>query len=321
MTTAVVTGVAGFIGSRIASRLLQDGATKVVGIDRLSDYYSIDSKLRNIDAMEDPRFEFVRGDLTSLDLAEVLSRADVIFHQAGQPGVRPSWGSSFDVYVNDNILASQRLLEAVANLEAKPKIVYASSSSVYGNADTYPVTERTLPRPLSPYGVSKLAAEHMMSLYAANRGVDTVSLRYFTVYGPGQRPDMAFTRLCRAALDGSEFTVLGTGEQVRDFTFVDDVVEANLRAWKTPTSAGDVFNVAGGASASLNRCIELVEALAGSKLDIARSSAALGDVHRTEALTDRTQAVLNWTPVVDVETGLAAQIEWMRGELAREQIS
>jgi UDP-glucuronate 4-epimerase len=225
---ALVTGVAGFIGGRIALRLLADGHD-VVGVDALTDYYDPGIKQANLQRVEHPRFRFVEGDLNEVELAPLLADVEVVFHEAGQPGVRSSWGRDFGRYALDNVCATQRLLEEARGAERLRRFVYASSSSVYGEAERYPTEETDRPQPVSPYGVTKLAAEHLCSLYAHNYGLPTVSLRYFTVYGPGQRPDMAFTRFCRAVHEGRQIELYGTGEQVRDFTYVDDVVEANLR--------------------------------------------------------------------------------------------
>jgi nucleoside-diphosphate-sugar epimerase len=207
---ALVTGVAGFIGSNIARRLLADGHD-FVGVDALTDYYEPQIKRSNLRRADDPRFRFVEGDLNTLDLAPLLADTEVVFHEAGQPGVRASWGSEFGRYASDNICATQRLLEEAHRAGSLRRFVYASSSSVYGNAERYPTEETDRPQPVSPYGVTKLAAEHLCSLYAHNYGLPTVSLRYFTVYGPGQRPDMAFTRFCRWVHAGSPIQLYGTG--------------------------------------------------------------------------------------------------------------
>src|SRR3954454_2167315 len=251
---ALVTGVAGFIGSTRTHAVLARG-DQVVGVDCSTPYYDRAAKDANLaTAGQSDRFELIETDLRSDDVESLVDGVDVVFHQAAQPGVRLSWSTGFEDYVSHNVLATQRLLEAVkANTSAK--FIYASSSSVYGNAPAYPTTEDDVPRPHSPYGVTKLAAEHLCSLYASNFGVPTVSLRYFTVYGPGQRPDMAFNRFIRATLAGEPITVYGTGEQVRDFTYVDDVVQANLLAAEGDVPPGSVFNVSGGSDISVNEVL------------------------------------------------------------------
>ena len=250
--TVMVTGVAGFVGSALARRLLADGE-QVVGVDALTDYYDPALKKANLATIPQEGFTFVEGDLNALDLDALLDGVVVVFHEAGQPGVRASWGDDFATYVNANVLATQRLLEAARRAPALRRLVYASSSSVYGNALAYPTTEDDLPRPHSPYGVTKLAGEHLCTLYARNFDVPTVSLRYFTVYGPGQRPDMAFTVFIRAAQAGRPMEVFGSGQQVRDFTFVDDVVDANLRAAVGDVAPGSVFNVSGERASASTR--------------------------------------------------------------------
>ena len=245
---ALVTGAAGFVGSTLSERLVDDG-WDVVGVDSLDPYYDVALKRANVAALTDRReFELIEDDLLDLDLPQVMADVDVVFHQAAQPGVRLSWASRFDTYVRANVLATQRLLEA-ARLTEPSAVVYASSSSVYGRITAERTTEDDPLVPFSPYGVTKLAGEHLCTAYGQNFGVPTVALRYFTVYGPRQRPDMALHRLVRAAADGSAVPLFGDGEQVRDFTFVDDVVEANLRAARARCEPGTSINVAGGSSA------------------------------------------------------------------------
>lgn len=307
---ALITGVAGFIGSTLARRLVNDGMD-VRGIDSFTDYYDLDLKKRNLASIPKNRFEFVHGDLNTLDLAELLDGVEFVFHQAGQPGVRKSWGSEFDLYALDNVQATQRLLEAVKTDGSRiKKLVYASSSSVYGNAQRYPTVETDMPRPLSPYGVTKLAAEHLCSLYGENFGIPTVSLRYFTVYGPGQRPDMAFTRFFRAVLRGESIEVYGTGDQIRDFTYIDDIVEANVAAAFSDVPPASVYNVAGGSSTSLNAAIEIIGDLTKRPVKISSGGMVAGDVFRTGGSTAKIVADLGWSPVVPIEKGLEKQYEW-----------
>ncbi|QHC59334.1 NAD-dependent epimerase/dehydratase family protein [Rathayibacter sp. VKM Ac-2760] len=306
---ALVTGAAGFIGSTISRRLLADG-WDVVGIDAFTDYYDVSLKRANAAKNIAAGLELVEADLTTVELAPLLDGVDVVFHQAGQPGVRGSWKEGFAPYLSRNIGATQRLLEALRDHDRLQRFVYASSSSIYGDAESFPTSEATPPSPVSPYGVTKLAAEHLTSLYGTNFGLPTTSLRYFTVYGPRQRPDMAFTRFVRSAVLGDPIEIYGTGEQVRDFTFVDDIVEANVLAATTATAPGSVYNVAGGTSASVNEVLHFLGRLHGSPLNVSYTDKALGDVVRTGGGTDRIAAELGWAPKVQLEDGLARHLDW-----------
>ena len=309
---AIVTGCAGFVGSTLVNHLLARDTT-VVGIDCFTPYYDEASKRANLAAAAGaPGFTLVEVDLRSADLRPLLDGADVVYHQAAQAGVRISWSDRFAEYESHNVLATQRLLEAAVAVDL-PRLVYASSSSVYGQAPAYPTTEDDLPRPHSPYGVTKLAAEHLCGLYAANWGLSTVSLRYFTVYGPRQRPDMATHRLVEAALDGEPFPLFGDGSAVRDFTFVDDVVEANVAAASADVEPGTVVNVAGGGQTSMADLIELVADAADRDVVIRQEPAQPGDVRRTGGSIDRARRLLGWEPLVDVDTGVRRQVEWHRG--------
>jgi nucleoside-diphosphate-sugar epimerase len=306
---ALVTGAAGFIGSSLSDVLVARGDT-VVGVDSLTPYYDRALKCENLEALlASRRFEFVEGDLLELDLRSVLSDVDVVFHQAGQPGVRHSWAEGYIDYEMRNVVATQRLLEA-AKGSFLQRFVYASSSSIYGDAESYPTTEETLPRPRSPYGVTKLAAEHLCGLYASNYSVPTVSLRYFTVYGPRQRPDMAFHRLIEAALEGTPFALFGDGTQVRDFTYVGDVVEANLKAAEAELARGTVLNVAGGSQVPLSDVIDSLRQITGRPIEVVKSPVALGDVRRTGGSTDLAARLLGWAPEVGLEEGLRVQVRW-----------
>ena len=305
---ALVTGAAGFIGSHLAERLCADGHS-VRAVDCLTPYYDVSLKrrtLRALEAMSD--CQVVVADLRSADLAELVDDVDVVFHQAGQPGVRASW-DEFDVYVQHNVLVTQRLLDAVRGRGIR-RFVYASSSSVYGDARTYPTGEDEVLRPVSPYGVTKLAAEQLCGVYATRGGMPVVSLRYFTVFGPRQRPDMAMHRLIEAALSGDPFPLFGDGRQVRDFTYVDDVVEANLRAASAEVPPGSVVNVAGGTTASLLEVVGIVERLVGRRVALHRRPSAAGDVLRTGGSTERARRLLSWRPQVPLTDGLAAQVAW-----------
>lgn len=305
----LVTGAAGFIGSRLARACLDRGDT-VLGVDLLTDYYDVAQKHRNLDQLRlFGEFEFVQADLAA-GVAGLLDGIDVVFHQAGQPGVRASWRDRFGDYLHHNVAATQSLLDA-ATSAGMPRFVYASSSSVYGNAERYPVDETMRPQPFSPYGVTKLAGEHLCSLYAANFGLGVVSLRYFTVYGPGQRPDMATHRLFEAALNGTSFPLFGEGRQIRDFTFVGDVVRANLLAAAAVTApAGLVANVAGGGASSMSELIDAVERLTGRSIDIDRLGTERGDVERTSASTEVAHRVLGWEPETSLSEGLEQQLAW-----------
>ena len=305
----MVTGAAGFVGSQLAEQALADGHD-VVGIDCLTDYYDVAQKRENLrELTTSPAFEFVQADLVDADLARLLDGVDVVLHQAGQPGVRASWSTGFDDYLHHNVLATQRLLEA-ARWASLQRLVYASSSSVYGNAPAYPTREADLPAPESPYGVTKLAAEHLCGVYGRNFGVPTVMLRYFTVYGPRQRPDMATHRLIEAALNETPFPLFGDGSKIRDFTFVGDIVSANLAAAVADVEPGTVVNIAGGSNATMAELIELVGEAVGSAVPIDRLPDASGDVERTGGAIDRAADLLGWKPSVTLAEGVAAQVRW-----------
>lgn len=312
MRSALVTGCAGFVGSHISEALLKAG-NRVIGIDALTDYYSREIKINNISELKkSPRFVFHEANLNNVDLDEMLTGVDVVFHQAGQPGVRSSWGTSFGEYIDNNISCSQRLLEAAKRQATPPKIVYASSSSVYGEATEYPTTESALPRPKSPYGVSKLSAEHLFSLYSSNFGLDTVSLRYFTVYGPRQRPDMAFTRFISAALDGAPIRIFGDGRQQRDFTYISDIVSANLLAASSKDhEPGAIFNISGGSVVTVNEVLELVQSATGNSLNIVREGKVDGDVRRTHGDNRSAKQYLDWAPQTSLSDGIQAQVRWL----------
>ncbi|MEY2420398.1 MAG: UDP-glucuronate 4-epimerase [Acidimicrobiaceae bacterium] len=312
---ALVTGVAGFVGSTLADALLARG-DRVLGVDCFTPYYERVAKEANLsDARRSDRFELTETDLRNGDIDELLDGIDVVFHQAAQAGVRLSWSDGFADYAGHNILATQRLLEA-AKRAGGTKVVYASSSSVYGNALTYPTDEDDLPQPHSPYGVTKLAAEHLCNLYAANWHLPTVSLRYFTVYGPRQRPDMAIHRLLAAAISGEPFPLYGDGSAVRDFTYVDDVVNANIAAADHDCAPGTVVNIAGGSSITMTDLLSLAAEIVGQAPTIDHQSSQPGDVARTGGTTERARILLDWKPSTDLRTGLTVQAAWHRARRA-----
>jgi len=310
-TRVVVTGVAGFIGSHLAEALLEHGH-EVIGVDAFTDHYPSAEKQDNLSGLVDqPGFRLHRLDLALADLGPILDGASAVLHQAAQPGVRSSWGTEFASYVHHNVLGTQRLLEACVQT-AVPRLVVASSSSVYGDAPSYPTTEESRTRPVSPYGVTKLAGEQLCLAYAQRNAssMAVAMLRYFTVYGPRQRPDMAFRRFMEAALAGRPVVLYGDGQQTRDFTYVDDVVRANLLAMTAPVRA-EAINIGGGRRVTLNQTLELVGAVTGRQLRVDRRPAPPGDVRHTGADGTRAEALLGYRPETDLETGLAAQAAWV----------
>jgi nucleoside-diphosphate-sugar epimerase len=306
----VVTGVAGFIGSHLSERLLAAGH-EVVGIDCFTDYYERSRKEQNLEtSRSSDRFRFEAADLVDADLAPLLDGADAVYHLAGQPGVRPSWGNQFDRYVRDNVIATQRLLEALKEAPIK-RFVFAGSSSVYGDAERFPTKETALPRPVSPYGVTKLAAEHLTHLYTRNFGIPAVSVRYFTVYGPRQRPDMAFSRFMQAMTAGEDIEVFGDGEQTREFTYVSDAVDGTIKA-STADVIGQIFNLGGGSRVTVNKVLATLEEISGLSVRRQNLPAAPGDPRHTGASINLARERLGWEPRVSLREGLAQQWEWFR---------
>jgi nucleoside-diphosphate-sugar epimerase len=306
---ALVTGAAGFVGSTLVDRLLASGH-EVVGVDSFTDYYDPRRKHRNLEgALASDRFTLVRVDLAQSVPDEIVDGIETVFHLAAQPGVRASWGTGFASYLDRNLLATQGLLEAFRGRRIT-RFVNSSSSSVYGNAEHFPTSEDETPHPVSPYGVTKLAAEHLCNLYGTNYGVPTVSLRLFTVFGPRQRPDMAMHRLIDAATTGAPFPLYGDGNQIRDFTYVDDVVEANILSTSAELPPATVLNIGGGSMTSLSSVIATVERLVGSPVPIEHSGDAAGDARATGADTSRAEHLLGWKPQISVERGLAKQVAW-----------
>lgn len=314
----LVTGCAGFIGSHTTERLLLDGHS-VRGVDCFTDNYDPALKRSHlIGVAGQPQFELIESDLVTADPHALLSGIDAVLHLAGQPGVRDSWASGFEIYVQRNITATQRLLEAAKSTNIS-RFAAASSSSVYGNAETYPTTELALPQPVSPYGVTKLASEHLCTLYAKNFGVPTVSLRYFTVYGPRQRPDMALRRMIDLSLAGKAFPLFGDGSVSRSFTYINDVVEANLAALLSDAPIGSVCNIANESTASMTELIELVSSALGQPVRLDRLPAAAGDAERTGGSSELAQELLGWSPSTTLEQGVAEMVAWCRQEHALAQ--
>jgi nucleoside-diphosphate-sugar epimerase len=313
----VVTGCAGFIGSHVAEAVVALGCD-VVGIDSLTDYYDVRQKRSNLAGLlGGPRFTFIERDLNDVDAPALLAGASACFHLAAQAGVRASWGAEFTRYLDWNVLATQRLLEACRDprvADTLVRLVYSSSSSVYGDQPRYPVSEDDLPMPRSPYGVSKLAAEHLCVLYAQGFGVPTASLRYFTVYGPRQRPDMAFRKFVEAALDGRSFRIYGDGRQTRDFTYVTDAVRANLLS-VAASAGGPVFNVGGGSRIELRAALDLIADLLcrtapGVEARLETVAVADGDVRHTYADRSRAEALIGYTPRIAFDDGIAREVAW-----------
>ena len=305
MGRVLVTGAAGFIGSHLVERLLA-GGREVVGVDSFTGYYSRERKERNLSgALQDPGFELVEGDLLALDLDEVLFGVDAVLHLAGEPGVRRSWGKNFARYVERNVLTTQRLLETASG--GGTRFVFVSSSSVYGGDGGEPVAEDHPRRPASPYGMSKLAAEELVELYRRERALPATILRYFTVYGPRQRPEMALARFLFAARKGRPVEIFGDGEQTRDMTYVLDAVEATVAALE---AAPGVYNVGGGTRATVNEMLDTVRRVSGVDVEVRYGPVAAGDVRSTWADSRRAARELGYAPRTGLEEGIAAQAEW-----------
>ncbi len=302
----MVTGAAGFIGSHITQKLLEEGH-EVIGIDCFTDYYAKEVKEDRVKPLMDyDRMEFVRGDILELDLRPLLDGVDVVFHEAAQPGVRSGWGKDFNLYVDNNINATQRLLDALKECDVK-RVVYASSSSVYGDALQLPTSEEAPLMPLSPYGVTKVAGEKLCNLYWKNFGVPVVILRYFTVFGPKPRPDMAFCIFIRAILEGKTLRVNGDGEQSRGFTYVSDVVDANIRASEADCT-GEVFNIGGGDSITLKKMIEVLMEVIGKRTDVEYEESQRGEARHTLADISKARRMLGFVPKVDFKGGAILSI-------------
>jgi nucleoside-diphosphate-sugar epimerase len=306
---ALITGAAGFIGSHLTTALLDRGA-RVTGIDCFTDYYPRFIKESNIGVNAGREgYDFVEAALQAADLPALLEGKTHVFHLAAQAGVRKSWGSDFRIYTDNNVDATQRLLEACVGRPLH-RFVYASSSSVYGDNVSIPMREDALPQPVSPYGVTKLAAEQLCYLYYVNYRVPTTSVRYFTVYGPRQRPDMAFHKFIKAALRGDAISLYGDGEQTRDFTFVTDAVAATVAAGDRGVP-GRAYNVGGGSRVSVNQLFTIIERIGGRPLDIRREAAQKGDMRDTFADSSLARADLGFSPKVTLEQGLEAEYQWL----------
>ena len=311
MPTSVVTGAAGFIGSHLVEALLQRG-DRVIGIDQFNDYYDPALKQRNMAGFDHhPNFQLIKADIQALDWVEILADVAVLYHQAAQAGVRSSWGAGFHTYTEQNINATQILLEAAktANLRS---LIFASSSSIYGDAEAMPTAETLCPQPVSPYGITKLAAEQLCGLYYRNFGVPVTALRYFTVYGPRQRPDMGFHKFFKAVLDDRAIDIYGDGQQTRDFTFVTDVIAANLAAATIPTAAGEIFNIGGGSRIRLTQVLDTMEGIVDRPIRRNHIAKAMGDARHTAADVTKAQTILGYQPQVSLKAGLIAEWEWVQ---------
>jgi nucleoside-diphosphate-sugar epimerase len=312
MTTSIVTGAAGFIGSHLVEALLDRGE-RVIGIDQFNDYYDPILKQNNIFHLKErPAFKLIQADIQSLDWTELFDRAEVIYHQAAQAGVRASWGQGFRNYTEQNINVTQILLEAAKNAKQLKRFVFASSSSVYGNAETLPTHESVCPQPVSPYGITKLAAERMCQLYYQNFGVPVTSLRYFTAYGPRQRPDMAFHKFFKAIVLEQPIPIYGDGQQTRDFTFVSDAIAANLAAARAPEAVGNIFNIGGGSRVALVEVLDTMEQIVGRSILRENTETARGDARHTAADISKAQKLLGYQPKVSLREGLTREWQWVQ---------
>jgi nucleoside-diphosphate-sugar epimerase len=312
MVKIIVTGSAGFIGSHLVETLLKHGE-EVIGIDEFNDYYEPTLKRKNIAHFQKyPNFKLIEGDIQVLDWQKLLVDVEVVYHQAAQAGVRASWGNGFRSYTERNINATQILLEAAKDAQHLKRLVFASTSSVYGDAETLPTHELICPQPVSPYGITKLAAERLCSLYHKNFGVPFVALRYFTVYGPRQRPDMAFHKFFKSVLQDEAISIYGDGKQTRDFTFVSDAVTANLAAATVPEAVGEIFNIGGGSRVVLTQVLEMMEEIVGKQITRNHIERAMGDARHTAADVSKAQKFLGYQPRVSLFEGLTQEWYWVK---------
>jgi nucleoside-diphosphate-sugar epimerase len=313
MAKSIITGVAGFIGSNLVETLLKQGE-QVIGIDEFNDYYDPAFKRKNVAHLQNhPNFQLIEGDIQLLDWQTLLQDVDVVYHQAAQAGVRASWGAGFRAYTERNINATQILLEAAKDAKQLQRLVFASTSSVYGDAETLPTHEGICPQPVSPYGITKLAAERLCGLYQKNFGVPFVALRYFTVYGPRQRPDMAFHKFFKAVLQDEAIPVYGDGQQTRDFTFISDAVAANLAAATASDAVGEIFNIGGGSRVVLAEVLDTMEEIVGKPIRRNHIEKAMGDARHTAADVSKAQKILGYQPQVSLREGLTREWEWVKG--------
>ncbi len=312
MSKSIITGVAGFIGSHLAESLLAQGQT-VIGIDQFNDYYDPQLKRANVaKALEFPNFQLIEANILDLDWRNLLQDVDVVFHQAAQAGVRASWGQTFSYYTERNINATQVILEAAKEAPQLNRFVYASSSSIYGNAERLPTPESTCPQPISPYGITKLAAEQLCWQYYQCFNVPATALRYFTVYGPRQRPDMAFHKFLKAVYQNEPITIYGDGKQTRDFTFISDAIAANLAAAEVPEAVGEPFNIGGGSRVALRDVLDKMEGVTGKPIQPQYVARAKGDARDTSAEITKAKNLLGYQPQLDLWQGLTQQWEWIQ---------
>jgi len=306
----LVTGAAGFIGSHLCESLV-DAGHDVVGVDCFTDFYAIELKQGNLERLRfEPRFTFRELDLSRDDLSGILSGVDVVIHLAAQAGVRGSFGDGFETYLRNNVRATQRLLEEACTASLST-FTYASSSSVYGNAAAYPTSETTPRAPVSPYGMTKGATEDLCGVFHRTNGVPVVGLRYFTVYGPRQRPDMAFSRFFSRALAGEPLPILGDGTQIRDFTFVDDIVEGTIAAARHGRP-GSVYNIGGGHPVQLREALSLMQQVIGRPIELEFRPSLRGEAWQTGCDGARARDELGYAPTTSLEDGLRAQFEWLK---------
>jgi UDP-glucose 4-epimerase len=312
MNKILITGAAGFIGSHLAEFLVKKGY-QVIGVDNFNGYYDPAFKQKNIDQLKDfPEFQLVRYDIQFADWQRILKDVEIIYHQAAQAGVRTSWGKGFTTYTERNINATQILLEAAKDAPKLKRFIFASTSSIYGNAETLPTHEEISPRPVSPYGITKLAAERLCQIYHQNFGIPIVILRYFTVYGPRQRPDMAFHKFFQAILKNEPIAIYGDGQQTRDFTFISDIIAANLAAAVTPNIEGEIFNIGGGSQVVLAEVLETITEIVGKPISKNYLAKNTGDTRHTAADISKAKAILGYRPLISLKEGLIKQWEWIK---------
>ena len=312
MAKIIVTGAAGFIGSHLAETLVRQGE-EVIGIDEFNDYYNPWLKRKNIAHLhQSPNFTLIEGDIQFLDWQTLLKDVDIVYHQAAQAGVRASWGQGFRTYTERNINATQVLLEAAKDARHLKRLVFASTSSVYGDAETLPTHEEIIPQPVSPYGITKLAAERLCGLYHKNFGVPVVALRYFTVYGPRQRPDMAFHKFFKSILQDQAIPIYGDGQQTRDFTFVSDAVAANLAAATIPQAVGEILNIGGGSRVVLAEVLDTMAEIVGKPIKKNYIEKAMGDARHTAADVSKAKKILGYQPRIFLRDGLTQEWHWVK---------